>query len=431
MHYVPTPEDVGKRLQINVTARNDAGVGDATSELTPVIRARPPENRAAPSISGRSHVGDELTAERGEWTGTETVRFAYQWLRCATSGACIEIAGATSRTSTAVADDANAVLRVRVTATNDVGAKAVQSAPTAAVAADAPRNTAAPAVTGPTRVGETLAVDDGSWAGTGPLTRTYQWQRCDASGASCEDVAGQTERMYVTTGADEGHTIRVVVATAGPGGSARAASPPSDVIDPASAQPNGDTPDTTVAPAISGTPRAGSTLSVERGHWTGTEPITYTYQWRRCDSSGANCVDIDGATALQYVATAADVGHTLRIVATGTNAIGSGTATSAPTAVVTASAAAGGNATPAPAQSPTPAQSSSSTPATGAATTPATGSGTAAADDLSVLPDSQISSSACAMLVGGGGFRRIDLPATGSGCASAPTRPFSCRARSS
>jgi hypothetical protein len=91
------------------------------------------------------------------------------------------------------------------------------------------------------------------------------------------------------------------------------------------------------------------------------------------------------------------------------------------TAVVTATPAAGGNATPAPAQSPTPAPAqsptpaqSSSTPATGAATTPSTGTGTATAGDLSVLPDSQISSSACATLVGGGGFRRIDLPATGA-----------------
>ena len=201
---------------------------------------------------------------------------------------------------------------------------------------------------------------------------------------------------------------------AGPGGSAQATSPPSAVVDPASAQPTGEAPDTTVTPTISGTPRAGRTLSVERGHWTGTEPIAYAYQWRRCDAAGANCVDIDGATALQYVATTADVGHTLRVVATGTNAIGSGTATSAQTAVVTAtSAAGGGGATPAPAPSPTPAQSSPSVPAQSSPATPAAGTGTAAGD-LSVLPDSQISSSACATLVGGGGFRRIDLPATGA-----------------
>ena len=47
---------------------------------------------------------------------------------------------------------------------------------------------------------------------------------------------------------------------------------------------------------ISGTPTEGETLTLEQRHWTGTEPFTYTYQWRRCDADGSNCVDIAGAT---------------------------------------------------------------------------------------------------------------------------------------
>jgi len=49
---------------------------------------------------------------------------------------------------------------------------------------------------------------------------------------------------------------------------------------------------------MTGTARAGNTLQVERGHWTGTDPITYTYQWQRCDADGTNCTNIDGATSL-------------------------------------------------------------------------------------------------------------------------------------
>ena len=46
------------------------------------------------------------------------------------------------------------------------------------------------------------------------------------------------------------------------------------------------------------------------------------YQWRRCDSSGANCVNIVGANALQYTIGSADLGKTLRIVVAAINAAG-------------------------------------------------------------------------------------------------------------
>lgn len=59
-----------------------------------------------------------------------------------------------------------------------------------------------------------------------------------------------------------------------------------------------------------------------------------TFQWRRCNSSGAACADIAGAATATYLVVAADVGNTLRVAAT----TDSGTFTSAATAVVTASA---------------------------------------------------------------------------------------------
>ena len=33
----------------------------------------------------------------------------------------------------------------------------------------------------------------------------------------------------------------------------------------------------------------GTNLSGEKGTWTGTDPITYTYQWKRCDDNGEKC----------------------------------------------------------------------------------------------------------------------------------------------
>jgi hypothetical protein len=79
------------------------------------------------------------------------------------------------------------------------------------------------------------------------------------------------------------------------------------------------------------------------GTWVGQQPLTFTYAWRRCDSNGANCSNIGGATAKTYVLTSADQGTTLRVRVTARNVAGSASATSAPTAVVSKAEAPGGS----------------------------------------------------------------------------------------
>lgn len=88
-------------------------------------------------------------------------------------------------------------------------------------------------------------------------------------------------------------------------------------------------------PTVSGTPQLGRPLTATAGGWSGTGP-TFAYQWRRCDTLGASCADIPSATAKTYTLTAGDVGSTLRMQVTSTNAAGSAVATSDPTAVVSA-----------------------------------------------------------------------------------------------
>jgi hypothetical protein len=93
-------------------------------------------------------------------------------------------------------------------------------------------------------------------------------------------------------------------------------------------------PVNTAVPTVSGSATQGSTLTSTTGSWTGNPAPTYAYQWLRCDSSGASCVTISGATNSSYTLLAADVGSTIRCRVTGTNAQGSVQAQSAATAVV-------------------------------------------------------------------------------------------------
>ena len=104
------------------------------------------------------------------------------------------------------------------------------------------------------------------------------------------------------------------------------------------AAPAPSPPENTKLPDITGTPRVGQTLTAQEGNWKGTAPITYAFQWLRCDAQGANCANITGATAKTYVVTAADLGRRLRVRVTARNTVGSANATSNPTVVVTAAA---------------------------------------------------------------------------------------------
>jgi hypothetical protein len=99
-------------------------------------------------------------------------------------------------------------------------------------------------------------------------------------------------------------------------------------------------PANTATPTISGTPQEGSTLTASNGTWSGS-PTGYAYAWSRCDQNGDACAAIAGANAATYQAQSADVGHTIRVTVTATNADGSTSATSAPTAVVSSKSAPG------------------------------------------------------------------------------------------
>lgn len=91
-------------------------------------------------------------------------------------------------------------------------------------------------------------------------------------------------------------------------------------------------PSNTSLPTISGAAELGKTLTASSGSWSGTTPINYSYQWKRCDTNGGSCSD--RSTGQTYTLVSGDVGHRMRVSVTATNSDGSASAISSPTAVV-------------------------------------------------------------------------------------------------
>ena len=352
-----------------------------------------PSNLTPPSISGTPQVGSLLTATAGTWDG-KRLTYAYQWLRCDSTGAgCSSIGAANATTYRPSSADVGATLRVLVTASNRNGSAAATSGATAVVTS--------PASAPPPPSGTTSYLSDLTWSsmsnGWGPVERDqsngeqavgdgrtialngqtftkglgahgasdvgYSISGCTRFQASVgvdDEVAGygtvafqvylDGAKVYdsgVMTGASATKSVdvdttsksalRLVVTDGGDGidydhgdwADARVtcATPP--------APPSGSSPSVTSDPTITGTPQQGQTLSASTGSWSGTS-LTYAYQWQRCNTAGASCSPVAGATNASYLLGSADLGSTMRASVTASNSWGSATASSAATAVVVA-----------------------------------------------------------------------------------------------
>jgi hypothetical protein len=197
-----------------------------------------------------------------------------------------------------------------------------------------PTNAGEPLITGTPVVGAILRATTGTWSGTGTLTYTFRWVRCDASGSrpdgsDCTPISPATRRTYEVRKADVGFRLRVRVTASDADGSSTVASNPTSVVAAA-------VPVNTDRPSISGSPVVGGQLQANRGTWAGVQPITYGFRWLRCSSQGDNCSEISGATDNSFVLGDADVGRTLRIRVTARNDRGSTSVVSTQTGVVQA-----------------------------------------------------------------------------------------------
>ena len=315
--FVPVAADVGGTLRMEETASNAGGSSSpAYSEATAVVLPAAPTVVSVPAVSGVAQAGKTLTEVHGSWAN-EPSSYSYQWLLCNASGAsCAAIVGATSQSFVPVAADVGGTLRMEEVASNAGGSSSpAYSEATAVVLPAAPTVVSVPAVSGVAQAGKTLTEVHGSWANE-PSSYSYQWLLCNASGASCAAIVGATSQSFVPVAADVGGTLRMEEAASNAGGSSSPAySEATAVVLPAA-------PTVVSVPAVSGVAQAGKTLTEVHGSWA-NEPSSYSYQWLLCNASGASCAAIVGATSQSFVPVAADVGSTLRVWETASNAGGS------------------------------------------------------------------------------------------------------------
>jgi hemolysin type calcium-binding protein/WD40 repeat protein len=316
-----------------------------TPAQPPPVNSGPPVNTSYPTInlaSGDSSpvVGHLLFASVGSWNGAFPFTYSYQWKRCDAAdplnGPCVDIAGATSSFYTPANADAGFRLRVQVTATNNQGSASQNSESSAVVIALAPKATATPQISSDSPVVDTpLTLSAGTWAGSTPIAFTYSWRRCNPVGdpATCVPIVGATTTSYTPTVADIGFTLRVWIAGANPAGTDTAITNHTfPVVDKQHFAPT-----VSSAPVVAGTAVTGRQLTADRGSFSGDSPITMSFVWQRCDATGAACRTIAGARKVVYFPTRADVGYTLRIAVTATNAYGTIVEQSPPTDAIAAS----------------------------------------------------------------------------------------------
>lgn len=275
-------------------------------QIAPADVQFPPENTALPRITGTARVGETMTGDDGEWSGTPAPTLTRQWFA---GGAKID--GATGGTYVPAAGDIGKEITLTVTATNPAGTSSATSEPTAAVVAALapPVNTSAPTITGTPTVGQVLSSTVGTWTGNPTPTYTRQWRR----GAT--NISGATGATYTLVAADVGQTITCVVTATNSEGSDTATS---NGVGPVA----GLAPSFTVDPVLSGTPTVGETLTVTNGTAGGVPAATFSRSWLRDGTA------IAGATGSTRVLTEDDIGAQISVRVTATNSAGSDVAIS-------------------------------------------------------------------------------------------------------
>lgn len=202
----------------------------------------------------------------------------------------------------------------------------------------------APTISGVAQVGKTLTTTDSVWSEegfrTGPTSRV--WDRC--TGPSLSDCVAlgnglggyEDSSTYRVTSADVGAVIRVWNGLNAFEWRMQVWSEPTAVVTAEAPPPTAIRPSNSALPKIKGHADVGTKLTVSHGSWTGSSPITYRYQWNRCNGNGRNCKAIKRATRNSFTPGKKYIGTRLKVAVTARNSAGETTVSSRASKVVRA-----------------------------------------------------------------------------------------------
>ncbi|MFC0681869.1 hypothetical protein ACFFGH_28890 [Lysobacter korlensis] len=291
--YQVVPADAGHTLTVTVTGTAPNHIAaEATSYPTWPVPGGVFAAAPAPTISGTAAIGETLTVKPGAWSPAAEV-FHYQWLADGTP-----LWMATGPTYTVPAGSGDSRISVRVTAHRRGFTPTTRtSAQTGKVFPASPT----PTISGTRAVGSTLTAKPGTWLWTSTGAPSapsfgYQWYRNGAA------ISGATSSAYRLSVWDAGKrvTVRVTGRKTGYATTARTSSPTGMIT--------GGKFSVTPTPKLSGTAKAGSTLTATAGSWAPTPTLTYT--WKR------NGTAIPGATGRTYALTNSDAGKKVTVTVT-------------------------------------------------------------------------------------------------------------------
>ncbi len=306
--YTLATGDAGTTVRVVVTATNSAGSASASSSATAVIAAaQPPANDSAPTITGHPNDGQNLIARQGVWSGSLPIEYGYQWESCNEHGQeCAPVEGASEPEYELGDGDIGTTVRVKVTARNAGGTSEAYSPATAPIEGEAPSEQEPPSISGTPDADGVLSASPGVWTGSRQQL-SYQWESCNEHGQECAPIEGASEPEYQLGSGDVGSTVRVRVGLHSLTASLTDVSQPTVVIGAAG------TLVSTALPQIGSDPQVGSRVQADTGAWSSSGSLIYTFQWQRCELFGGGCSDIEGATSETYTPVAGDLGDTLRV----------------------------------------------------------------------------------------------------------------------
>ncbi|GAA3537967.1 carboxypeptidase regulatory-like domain-containing protein [Nocardioides daeguensis] len=294
--YTPGPDDIDHLVSVRVRGtKPDWDPGETTTGQVGPVLVGQFDNRTAPSIAGTSQVGVALEVSTGDWEPSPADT-TYRWLSDGEP-----IADATTSRFTPGAEHVGTTISVEMTLSRSGYESTTATAATSApVAPGVIVNEQRPVISGPTRVGETLTTDGGSWD-LDDVDLGYQWRR------DGEAIADATGPSYVLVPADAQAAISVVVTAA------KAGYAPTSRASVATDPITYDVVHNVTPPTVSGDATVGETLVATAGEWD-QDDVAVTWQWLRDGEVVA------GATGPSRTLVAADLGTRISVRATAAKA---------------------------------------------------------------------------------------------------------------